>query len=247
MKTAHIIGVVGGSGGVGASVLTAAIAVRAAREGLRPVCLDGDRLGGGLDVTLGIEQERGVRWPDLAGARGAIDGPELLRRLPSVDGVRVLSFDRARDVPLPVEIIRDVHGALSLAADLVVVDLPAPDHEIFAALAPSVEAMVLLAGSGIRDLAGASAVAGHLIDACPDVWLCLRSGGKGRYSPEEVADALDLPLLAMVREEGSLAADVLHGIPPGSSGRRALAAAADAVLAQCSVARRGASARRAAS
>jgi len=144
MKTARIIGVVGGSGGVGASVLTAAIAVRAAQACLRPVCLDGDRLGGGLDVTLGVEQERGVRWPDLAGARGRIDGSELLARLPSVDGVWVLSFDRARDVPLVAEIVREVLLALSAAADVIVVDLPRPDHEIFAALAPSVSRRVAL-------------------------------------------------------------------------------------------------------
>src|SRR6185436_12518775 len=106
--TAHIIGVVGGSGGVGASVLTAAIAVRAAQAGLRVACMDGDRLGGGLDVTLGIEQEHGVRWPDLAGARGRIDGPELLRRLPCVDGVHVLSFDRARDVLPAAEVAHEV-------------------------------------------------------------------------------------------------------------------------------------------
>ena len=232
MKTARIIGVIGGSGGVGASVLAASIAVRAAQAGLRPVCLDGDRLGGGLDVTLGLEQERGVRWPDLAGARGSIDGPELFRRLPSADGVRVLSFDRARDVPLTAEILRDVLLALSSAADLVVVDLPRPDHEIYAALAPSLDAMVLLAGSGIRDLAGASAIAGHLIETCPDVWLCLRTSGKGSHFADTVAGALDLPLLAVVREEPSLAADVLHGIPPGSSAKGALAAAADAVLAR---------------
>src|SRR5450631_1321486 len=71
MKTASIVGVVvGGSGGVGASVLSAAIAVRAAQAGLRSVAVDGDRLGGGLEVTLGIVRERGARWPDLAGARG---------------------------------------------------------------------------------------------------------------------------------------------------------------------------------
>src|SRR5450631_1703863 len=113
MQTSHIIGVVGGSGGVGASVLSAAIAIRAAQAGLRTVCLDGDRLGGGLDVTLGIEQERGVRWPDLPGARGRIDGPELLRALPTVDGVAVLSFDRARDVRLAAEILHEVLAALS--------------------------------------------------------------------------------------------------------------------------------------
>jgi len=214
-------------------VLAAAIAIRAAQAGLRPVCLDGDRLGGGIDVTLGIEQERGVRWPDLACARGRIDGPELLRRLPSVDGVGVLSFDRARDVPLAAELVRDVLLALSAAADLVVVDLPRPDHEIFAALAPSIDAMVLLAGSGVCELAGASAIAEHIVHACPDAWLCLRTSGKGSHFADTVAGALDLPLLAVVREEPSLATDLLHGIPPGTSAKGALAAAADAVLARC--------------
>jgi len=233
MKTARIIGVAGGSGGVGASVLTSAIAVRAAQAGLRSACLDGDRLGGGLDVTLGIEQEPGVRWPDLAAARGRLDGPELMRRLPSVDGVCVLSFDRARDVPLSSEIVHEVLLALSLAADIVVVDLPRPDHEIFAALAPSVDAIVLLAGSGIGDLAGASAICEHLVRACSDVWLCLRPSGKGSHFADTVAGALDLPLLAVVREEPSLAADLLHGIPAGCSARGALAAAADTVLARC--------------
>ncbi len=235
MKTAHIIGVVGGSGGVGASALTAAIAVRGARAGLRTVCLDGDRLGGGLDVTLGIEQEHGVRWPDLAGARGRIDGSELIRQLPTVDGLAVLSFDRARDVRLTAEVLHEVLQALSRSADLVVVDLPRPDHEGFCALAPSVETIVLLAGSGICDLAGASAIAAHLIRECPAVWLCLRSHGQGGPFAETVALALDLPLLAILREEPSLATDVLHGIPPGASPKGALAAVADAILAQCVV------------
>jgi secretion/DNA translocation related CpaE-like protein len=242
MNTAHIIGVVGGSGGVGASVLTAAIAVRAAQSGIRPLCVDGHRFGGGIDVTLGIEQERGVRWPDLARARGSIDGPELLRRLPSVDGVAVLSFDRARDVPLAPEILREVLLALSVAVDVVVIDLPGPDHEFFATLAPSVDAMILLAGSGICDLAGASAIVEHLTKSAPDVWLCLRTNGKGSHFADTVAGALDLPLLAVVREEPSLEADVLHGIPPGTSAKGALADAADKVLSRClATARRDAS------
>jgi secretion/DNA translocation related CpaE-like protein len=241
MNKAHVIGVVGGSGGVGASALTAAIAVRGAQAGLQTICLDGDRLGGGLDVTLGIEQERGLRWPDLAGARGRIDGAELIRQLPSVEGVAVLSFDRARDLCLTREILNEGLRALS-CADLVVVDLPRPDHEVFSALSPSLDAIVLLAGSGIGDLAGASAIAAHLIGACPDVWLCLRSHGRGGGFAETVAVALDLPLIAILREEPSLAADLLHGIPPGTSQKGALAAAADTVLAQFVVnARRDAS------
>jgi hypothetical protein len=73
------------------------------------------------------------------------------------------SFDRARDVPLAAELGREVLLALSVAADVVVVDLPRPDHDLFAALAPSLDAMVLLAESGIRDLAGASAISEHLV------------------------------------------------------------------------------------
>jgi len=233
MKTAHVIGVVGGSGGVGASVLTAAIAVRAAQADLRPVCLDGDRLGGGLDVTLGIEQEPGVRWPDLASVRGRLDGSELLRCLPSVDDVSVISFDRRRDVKLEAGTVEEVLRALSTAVDLVVVDLPRPDHEVFAAMVPAVDAVVLLAGSGVCDLAGASAIAEYLVRGCPDVWLCLRTSGRGSHFADTVAGALDLPMLAVVREEPSLAADLLHGIPPGSSSKGALAAAGDKVLAQC--------------
>jgi len=116
---------------------------------------------------------------------------------------------------------------------VVVVDLPSPDHEIFTALSSTVQALVLLAGSGIRDLAGASAIAEHLIRARCDVWLCLRTSGRGSHFADTVAGALDLPLLAVVREEPTLAADLLHGIPPGSGGKGALAAAADTVLARC--------------
>ena len=76
------------------------------------------------------------------------------------------------------------------------------------------------------------AIAGHLIQACPDVWLCLRTAGKGSHFADTVAGALDLPLLAVVREEPSLVADVLSGTSPGSSAKGALAAAADTVLSR---------------
>lgn len=230
MTSAHVIGVVPGSGGVGASALSAALAVRAAATGRTAVCVDGDRLGGGLDVTFGVEQEPGLRWPDLAAATGRIDGVELLRRLPAVDGVAVVSFDRARPCTPTQEACEQVITALRGTADLVVLDLPRPGAELSAPLTALADTVVLLAGDGVRALAAASAAAAALAADHEHVWLGLRSGSGGDLA-EAVGAALDLPVLAEVRHDSALEADLLHGIPPGSRARGPLARAADHVLA----------------
>ena len=55
-----VICVVGGSGGVGASTLAAALAFVAARQAARSVLVDTDRLGGGLDLLIGAERVDGL-------------------------------------------------------------------------------------------------------------------------------------------------------------------------------------------
>ncbi len=69
------VAVLGGRGGAGASTLACALAVTAARAGRRTMLIDGDPLGGGLDVLLGGETARGLRWPDLAARAGGSAGP----------------------------------------------------------------------------------------------------------------------------------------------------------------------------
>lgn len=231
MTSALVIGVVAGSGGVGASALSAALAVRAAATGRTAVCVDGDRLGGGLDVTLGLEQEPGLRWPDLAGATGRVDGAELLRRLPVVDGVAVVSFDRTRPCTPTDEAVAQVVTALRASADLLVLDLPRPGCELSEPFSALADTLVLLAGDSVRGLAAASTVAATLSADHDQVWLCLRSGSRGADLIESVGAALDLPVLAEVRHDPGLDADLLHGIPPGSRARGPLARAADQVLA----------------
>ena len=231
MTSAPVIGVVAGSGGVGASAFSAALAVRAAATGRRTVCLDGDRLGGGLDVTFGLEQEPGLRWPDLADARGRVDGPELLRRVPTVDGVAVVSFDRVRPCTPTDEACAQVVDALRSCCDLVVLDLPRPGAALSAALTTLADTLVLLAGDGVRALAAASTAAAALAPEHEHVWLALRSGPRAGGLAESVGEALDLPVLSEVHHDPGLDADLLHGIPPGSRGRGALARAADHALA----------------
>ncbi len=241
MDNGCVIGVAGGSGGVGASVLVAALGMRAVTAGRTAVCVDGHRLGGGLDVTLGVEQERGLRWPDLAGVRGRVDGADLLRRLPGVDGLPVLSFDRSSDVVPTEEAVREVVSALVAVVELVVLDLPRPDELLFAPCVAVVDGVVLLGGAGVRQLAALSAVAPRLGSHCDEVWLALRSADRGAQLADVTAGALDLPLVALVPDDHSLEADLLHGIPPGSAARTALSAAADTILRQLLVAGRVAS------
>src|SRR5690348_11711960 len=87
----HVIGVMGASGGLGASTLAVALAVRAGPRTGVSVCVDGRTSGGGLDVTACLEHAPGVRWGDLADLRGEVDGAALLRALPGEGPLRVLA------------------------------------------------------------------------------------------------------------------------------------------------------------
>lgn len=233
MTTATVIGVLGASGGVGASVLAGALAVRADAAGRPSVCVDGVRHGGGLDVAFGLEQEEGLRWPDLAGVRGRVTGAELCARLPGAEptGVPVLAFDRHRDVALAAEPARRVVDALSDCRDVVVIDLPPPEGGLFDVLAGCCAHLVLVCGSGVRDLAAASAVAPVACAACAETWLTLRVGGGAGDLVEVVGTALDLPVLTLLADDPLVAADLAQGLPPGHGGRGHLAGAADRILA----------------
>ena len=52
------------------------------------------RLSGGADLLLGAETVPGLRWPQLARARGRLGGGMLREALPRLDGLSVLSWDR---------------------------------------------------------------------------------------------------------------------------------------------------------
>lgn len=241
VTTASVIGVVGGSGGVGASVLACALAVRAAQAGRDVMLIDGCRLGVGIDVPMGVEQEPGIRWPDLASVRGSLDGRELRSRLPSAEGVPVLSYDRSRDVELAADPLREVIRAACAASEVVVIDLPQPGSVPFAVCGPILDLVVLVCGRGVAELAAASVRARLIVADCEDLRLVVRTAGRGTEFADEVADALDLPLLGPLRDDPGVAADVLHGVAPGSRGRGPLVELSDRVLVEALVQSRVAS------
>lgn len=86
-------GVIGASGGCGASTFAAAMA---RRLGEGAVLIDADPYSGGLDLLLGAEGLTGARWNDLNVSEGAFKAEDLLRALPNDDGLRVLTSARSK-------------------------------------------------------------------------------------------------------------------------------------------------------
>jgi MinD-like ATPase involved in chromosome partitioning or flagellar assembly len=153
----HVIAFIPASGGVGASTLSAALAVRAAAADRRVAAVDLDSLrglGGRLDVVLGTEQHPGWRWGELAGVDGIVDGAGLARELPWSAGVAVLS---GPGVPVDAwpGVVPDVVAGLARAHDVTVVDLPR-DERLVRAVAGLLDALVVVVGSQVPQLAAAA-------------------------------------------------------------------------------------------
>ena len=117
-----LVAVGGSCGGAGVSTVAAATALAAA-PGV--VLVDADPWGAGLDLLLGAERVEGLRWPELGGLRGRVDGDALMAALPEVGGVHVLAASRSAPAPVPDEALTAAVEAVRAVGRPVVVDLPA--------------------------------------------------------------------------------------------------------------------------
>lgn len=118
---AGVVGVVGARGGAGATVTAAALAAELARRGTAVLVDTGP--GPSIDTVLGLEAHPGLRWPDLDGARGAVDPALLAGNLMRWGRCGVLPTDDARPGPPPPGALADVLRALAVAHGSVVLDL----------------------------------------------------------------------------------------------------------------------------
>ncbi|MER5884277.1 septum site-determining protein Ssd [Streptomyces sp. NPDC001941] len=221
-RQALTVGVIGGRGGAGASTLACALAVSAARAGRRTMLVDADPLGGGLDVLLGGEQAEGRRWPDFAASKGRVAGGALEESLPSVQGLRVLSWDRGDSVVVPPEAMRSVLAAARRRGGVVVVDLPRRvDEPVTEALAQLDLGLLVVPGE-LRAVAAARRVASMAGMVLRDLRAVVRGPYAEGLDDAWVARAVGLPLAGEVPVEHDLLTARADG-PPGSSGRGPLA------------------------
>ncbi len=213
-------------------MLSAALARSAVRAGLSCLLVDGDKLGPGLDLLLGGEDAPGMRWPDLALARGRLVAGTLGQGLPVIDGIRVLAWDRgAASIALLPQAMPAVLEAGLSEHDLVVLDLPRSPDALgdFAGL---VDIGLLVVPAEVRAASAATKIAAQVYEGVASVRLVVRGPAPTGLTANAIASVLGLPIIAELRPEPGLAASLDRGEPPGLRIRGPLARAAGAILTE---------------
>lgn len=216
------VGVVGGTGGAGATTLACALAQ--CHSGRAPTLLvDADPLGPGLDRLLGMEAVAGVRWEALVDTAGRLGARALREAVPRRDHLGVLTWSGVRrrtDVPTA----RRILPAAARGHELVVLDL-ARQEACLAELVDRCDDLLVVTATTVPALAATARLVEGL-GRHSRVGLVVRPGGLGDADAERVTG---LPVVAAVGEQRGLAAAVDRGLGP-LTGRGPLARAARELL-----------------
>ncbi|WP_084955892.1 septum site-determining protein Ssd [Thermoactinospora rubra] len=222
-----IVCVVGGRGGVGASVLSACLALHASGERLRTLLLDADPLGGGIDALLGQEESGGARWTDLVSREGRISPTALREALPAFGELTLLAFHRGEAGPIPPEAMRSVLEAGRRGFDLVVVDLPRHlDAAAVEALTRATETL-LVVSADVRGVLAAAQVLAEVRRHTAHTSLVVRPG---IVDDEMVVSSLGVPLAAHLPDHPRLDTTLNRGELPTLGPRTTLGRVCDELL-----------------
>ncbi|HEY5857879.1 MAG TPA: septum site-determining protein Ssd [Aldersonia sp.] len=200
-----VLVVVGGRGGAGASTFAAALAATATADSRDVDCLlvDGDPDGGGLDVLLGIESVPGMRWPGLVADDGRVSARALHDALPRFDDrVAVLACGRGSTAADPGEsAVQAVLDAGRGSGDLIVCDAGRGRGSAADPMLASADLVALVVPAELRAVAAAETVLERLRGHGARCGVVVRGPAPGGLRGPDVADALNLPLLAQMRPE----------------------------------------------
>jgi secretion/DNA translocation related CpaE-like protein len=236
--TGRVMAVIGGRGGAGASVFTAAAGYAALRRGRRVLLVDCDPMAGGLDLVLGAERLDGLRWPELKLSAGRVAASSLHSALPGNERgqsrLTILSCDRA-NAELDPQAVATVVSSARRGGELVICDLPRHATEPSRVVLDRADLIVVVVPAELRACAAARRLVERFIDEGREAQLVVRGPAPGGLKAEEVASTVGLNLLAHMVAEPGLSVALEAGRPP-SRPRGPLAVAADlAVEVLCGV------------
>ncbi|MEU8250151.1 septum site-determining protein Ssd [Nonomuraea sp. NPDC048916] len=218
-RSGAVLCVIGGRGGVGASVLSSCLALRASHDHLRTLLIDADPLGGGIDALLGHEEAAGARWADLVAREGRVSSTALQAALPAFGDLAVLSFHRGEVLPIPAQAMRSVLEAGRRGFDLVVVDLPRYLDPAATEALGRATGTVLVATADVRGVLAAAQVLAEAAQHTSDIRGVIRPGV---LDDAVVAASLGIPAAGHLPDQPRLTVTLNRGELPKLGPRTAL-------------------------
>ena len=222
----RVIGVVGGSGGAGATTFACALAQGAAARA-EAALIDCDPQGPGLDRMLGIERTQGFRWDALCQTTGRLSARALREALPRSGSLGVLSWYAGRAAPsLQAFAAREALSAARRGHDVVVLDLPRSGGPLVDEIAARCDELLLVTPASVL---GTSATARmrERFRAHRGLGLVVRGEG---LPAADVAAVVRVPVRAQMRDQPGLVEAIDLGLGPLRTRRGPLARAVRAVL-----------------
>lgn len=210
-RNAKVIGVIGASGGIGASLLASLIATDYAESKHSVLLTELSKTSGGLDVLWGIEENRGLRWSDLAGNNRLFFNQDFLRALPSSNGVAILSTD-AKNLNVEFEITNKIEQ-MQKCVDVLIIDLAKPENPDFTKAIEICDEVIFMVGSTIRSVSAANQLK-LIYPKLLKSKLVVRNLAGTSLAALNIAKTLDLTLVGEITSDLKIVEQLEQGISP---------------------------------
>jgi secretion/DNA translocation related CpaE-like protein len=220
-----VIGVVGGSGGAGATTVACALAQTASRAG-EAVVVDCDPLGPGVDRVLGLESHDGFRWDALCQTTGRLSARSLREALPRRGSLGALSWLAGTSGSLQAFAVREALSAARRGHDVVVVDLPRSTDALVEEVAARCDLLLVVVVPTVAGVASATRLCARFPD---HHGLRLLVRGQG-IEPRELTRVTGVAVVAEMRDQPRLGEAIDLGLGPVRSPRGPLGRACSTVL-----------------
>ena len=208
------VGVVGGSGGVGATTFACALGQMAARSG-QTVVIDLDPLGPGIDRVLGLEACDGVRWDELGQTTGRLSARSLRQALPRSAGLGVLTWNAGPHGTLQAFAVREALSAAQRGHDTVVLDLPRRRDDLVEEVVARCDKVLVVTAPTVSGVASAARVCAGFSDP-RHLGLVVRGTGA---DSRDVARVVGAPVIAEMPDQRGLSESIDLGLGPVRSRR----------------------------
>ncbi len=220
-----LLGVVGGSGGSGASMLACALGQVAARHGTALV-VDTDPLGPGLDLLLGLDAVPGARWDSLQRTTGRLSARSLRDAVPRRGSLGVLTWPMGERGSLQAFAVRSAVSAAQRGYDHVVIDLPRVADRLMGEVAARCDEVELVVLPTLSGVAAAARLAERL---CERTRLRLVVRGRG-VAPSEISSVTGVDAIVSMPSQRGLDEAIDVGLGPIRMKRGPLYRAATEIL-----------------